>query len=148
MIEINLNSFVYRFRRLTWVEEASCPIPPGADAREVFLALALTDVSGYVIQSIEEATKIVKAIPRTLRWRLWVIYRGSLPADRFFSTKGLYDAPDAETHARRLAEDDERKLDDPRFEEVRPLTSNTPPSNQSEVRPQSMYARLKKGKNA
>lgn len=114
LVEIQLNSFLYHFRRLSWIEESAIKTPDGEDPRTILLAHALHDISGMPVSSIEDATRIVRAIPRTLRWRIWVIYRGNLPADRYFSTKGLYEAPEPQVYNKQLgkeAEAGEQALD-------------------------------------
>ena len=37
-VEQRLNSLTYRFRRLSWREEAAITLAPGEDARDVILA--------------------------------------------------------------------------------------------------------------
>jgi hypothetical protein len=83
-VEIPLNKFVYRFRRLSWREELRLKFKPKDDQRRVVLALALHDVSGLVL-SPSEATKALQAIPEAVLWRIWVLYRADLPAERYYT---------------------------------------------------------------
>jgi hypothetical protein len=94
MIEIPLHSFRYRFRSLTWQEEFRIPFSVTEDQRKTLLSHALVDISGLKISSVAEARMVLDQIPPALFWRIWVVYRGSLPEDRYYTTKGLYDAPD------------------------------------------------------
>lgn len=112
LVDIRLASFVYRFRRLTWLEEAQIKIPPGTDPRDTLLAHALHDVSGLLIPSLDERKQVVRKIPPALRWRIWVVYRGNLPSDRYFITKGLYQAPEYQAHNKRLIEDGQAETPD------------------------------------
>ena len=66
------------------------------------LALALADVSGLAITSPEDARAVVSKIPKTLRSRIWIVYRGNLPEDRYFSSADLYIAPEFQMFNRQL----------------------------------------------
>ena len=102
LVEIPLSKFVYRFRRLTWQEEARVQIADREDPRLVVLAHALHDISGLPVTSFEDARSVIAKIPGTIRRRIWVLYRGNLPDDRYFSTKGTYQAPDHQAYNKRL----------------------------------------------
>ena len=106
-VEIPLNSFRYHFRRLTWREELKIPFSKTEDQRLTFLAQALNDVSGLKIASAADARKILTQLPPAIFWRIWIIYRGGLPEDRFFSTQGLYKAPDQKAYIKRLYADEQ-----------------------------------------
>ncbi len=80
-VEIPLNSFRYRFRRLNWREELNIPFTKTEDQRLTFLARALSNVSGLQITSQADATKILTQLPSAIFWRLWILYRGGLPDD-------------------------------------------------------------------
>jgi hypothetical protein len=116
LVEVRLNSFLYRFRRLTWIDESTIKIPTGEDARTHILAYALHDVSGMPVTSPEDAERIVRAIPYTFRWRIWVIYRGNLPSDRYFTMNGLFEAPEPQVYNQRLT--DGEKATDTVLDEV------------------------------
>jgi hypothetical protein len=107
MIEIPLHSLRYRFRSLTWQEEFRIPFSATEDQRKTLLAHALVDISGLKIPSAAEARTVLDQIPPALFWRIWVVYRGSLPEDRYYATKGLYDAPDQKTYNKRLFDENE-----------------------------------------
>ena len=82
-VEIPLNSYTYRFRRLTWREEAALKFPAGVDQREVVLSHALVNISGLPVTCTEDALKVLRHVPPALRWRIWVVYRGNLAADEY-----------------------------------------------------------------
>lgn len=105
LVEIRLNSFLYHFRRLTWTEEAAIQVAKGEDPREVILTHALHDISGLPVGSLADAKQVIKAIPKTLRWRIWVVYRGNQSEDRYFSTRGLFEAPDHQAYNKRLIDE-------------------------------------------
>ena len=42
----------------------------------------------------EQALTILKNLPDAVFWRIWVVYRGNLPEDRYYTSGGLYEAPD------------------------------------------------------
>jgi hypothetical protein len=88
LVEIRLASFLYRFRRLTWREEAGIKPKPGQTPGDLLLALALHDISGLPISSREETTQVIQKIPPALRWRIWVVYRGNQPEDRYSVLRG------------------------------------------------------------
>ncbi len=108
-VEIPLNKFVYRFRRLTWREELQMKFVPKDDQRRVVLATALHNVSGLAL-SRSDARKAVQALPEAVLWRVWVLYRADLPADRYYTSGGLYAAPDPNTHRAQI-EVEERRAD-------------------------------------
>lgn len=116
LVEIPLSKFTYRFRRLTWQEEARVKIADGEDTRLVVLAHALHDISGLPVTSFEEARSVIAKIPATIRRRLWVLYRGNLPEDRYFTVMGLYDAPDHRAYNKRLIDTGEASGEDAAIE--------------------------------
>lgn len=93
-VTIPLNRYLYRFRKLTYREEFALAPGSGAEGRKAVLAAALTEVSGFTIPSAIEANRILGTVPVPVQNRLWVLYRAGVAEDRFFSTKGLYRAPD------------------------------------------------------
>jgi len=72
LVEVGLHSFLYRFRRLTWREEASVRPADDEDYRDAVLATALTDISGLKVTSLADARAVMRKIPRTIRTRFWV----------------------------------------------------------------------------
>lgn len=87
-VEIPLNKFVYRFRRLSWREELRMKLGPKDDQRRIVLATAVRDVSGLVL-SRSDAKKAVQAIPEAVMWRFWVLYWADLPVDRYYTSGAL-----------------------------------------------------------
>jgi hypothetical protein len=67
LVEVRLHSFLYRFRRLSWRQEASVRPADGEDYRDAVLAHALTDVSGP--KSRPWTTPGHREIPKTVRRR-------------------------------------------------------------------------------
>lgn len=49
LVEIPLNHYRYRFRRLNYEEEFALEVRPGEDARKLVLAAAMVDVSGLPV---------------------------------------------------------------------------------------------------
>lgn len=109
LVHQRLNHLTYSLRRLTWREQARMAIAPGDDPRDAILALALHEVTGLDSRwrpgSPEDARAVILRIPRTLRWRLFIVYRGSLTEDRLFTGGELYRAPEYVTHAKRLLDE-------------------------------------------
>lgn len=101
LIEVPLNSFRYHFRRLTWQEEMGLSFAKADDQRKVILAKAPVDVSGLPVTSVE-ALKILKAIPEAIFWRIWLVYRGNLPPERYYTSGGLYETPDPMTYRAKI----------------------------------------------
>lgn len=93
-VDIRLNRYQYRFRRLTYREEFGLDHDPALDARKLVLAAAMTEVSGLPIASRADATLILSTIPMPVLNRVWVLYRAAMEEDRFFSTTNLYRAPE------------------------------------------------------
>jgi hypothetical protein len=109
IVEIPLNHYKYRFRKLTFEEEFGLASTAGEDLRRAILTTALTEVSGKVIDSREDAALILGALPKTVVARIWILYRSGLPEERFFSTRGLYRAPDPNEVVLKAVEDQERR---------------------------------------
>jgi hypothetical protein len=104
LVEVTLNSYRYHFRRLTWPEEARLQFSKTEDQRKTIMARALVDVSGMPVTP-EQAMTILKNIPDAVFWRMWVVYRGNLPEDRYYISGGLYEAPDPMTYHQRIYDD-------------------------------------------
>jgi hypothetical protein len=101
LVEVTLNSYRYHFRRLTWQEEARLQFSKTEDQRKTIMARALVDVSGLPVTT-EQALTILRNIPDAVFWRIWVVYRGNLPEDRYYTSGGLYEAPDQMTCRQRI----------------------------------------------
>jgi hypothetical protein len=109
LVEIPLNSYRYNFRRLTWREEVRLNFAKTDDQRKVIMARAMVDVSGLKVTP-ESAMQILNHIPDALFWRIWLLYRADLPRERYFSSGGLYTAPDPVAYRIKVF-DDEKTLD-------------------------------------
>lgn len=57
------------------------------------------------------------SVPDPLIQRLWVIYKGTIPADRFFRTRDMYSALKASAHTKKVRFDEEQAeaAEDPTF---------------------------------
>lgn len=119
LVEVRLHSFLYRFRRLNWREEASVRPADGEDFRDAILATALHDISGLKITSLTDARAVIRKVPKTIRTRLWVVYRGNLPDERYFTTGGLYEAPSPQAYNKRLIDDGDADSDPAEAEMLR-----------------------------
>ena len=108
-VEIPLNHYRYVFRKLMYEEEFALAATSGEDSRRSTLTAALTEVSGLPISSREHAAAILGALPLPVISRMWVLYRTGLPESRFFSTRGLYRAPDPSKIIFKAAEEEERR---------------------------------------
>jgi hypothetical protein len=106
LIEVPLNSYRYHFRRLTWLEETRLSFSKIDDQRKVILAHAMVDISGMPVTP-EEAMQVLKHIPDALFWRIWIVYRGNLPQERYYTSGGLYEAPDPMAYQQRIYDDGE-----------------------------------------
>ena len=107
MVDVKLANYQYRFKRLRWREEFAIVFPPNKDPYRVVLANALVEVSGLKIKSLEEAFKVLDAVPSAIVERIFKIYKGSLPASRRFVTAGLYKAPLPSQYIRHQVESEE-----------------------------------------
>jgi hypothetical protein len=105
LIEVPLNSYRYHFRRLVWQEEARLKFPKGEDQRRIILSTALVDISGLKVTR-QEALSVLKKLPEAILWRIWLIYRGSLPEERYYTSTTLFEAPDVMTYQKKLHEDE------------------------------------------
>ena len=101
-VEVRLLKYVFRFRRLRWREELAIRDKGKTDRRRLLLRHALTEVSGLPIKTAEEAMRLMDALPITIVHRAFVVYRGSLPEPRLFTTVGLYRAPEPNKFVRQL----------------------------------------------
>jgi hypothetical protein len=93
-VDVRLNRYQYRFRKLTYREEFALDRKAGVDGQKTVLASALVEVSGLPIPSPADALRILSTVPVPVLNRVWVLYRSGVAEDRFFSTTGLYRAPD------------------------------------------------------
>ena len=107
-VEVKVLKYRFLFRSIFWREDFSIKADPKLDRRRQILAHALVEVlpleraSGLKIKDIKEATRVFAAIPISIIDRIFTIYKGSLPTPRVFQTLGLYKAPDALRHSRRM----------------------------------------------
>lgn len=103
-VEINLLNYKFQFRPLSWREEFSMKFEPNKDRLRTILSHALVEVSGLPVKSMVDAMKVLEAIPGTVIYRLFVIYKGSVPPARSFTTLGLYKAPEPNRMVKKFEE--------------------------------------------
>jgi hypothetical protein len=113
LIEIPLNRYRYHFRQLKWKETTRIKVTAEEGSRravmltaQVILAAALVDVSGMNITRAD-ARKIFETLPEAVLWKMWVLYQGNLPKERYYTAGGIYTAPEQATHQRTSREEDE-----------------------------------------
>jgi hypothetical protein len=92
-VKVTLLKYDFRFRVLSWREEADIPADPKRDRRRSLLASALFEVSGLRMKSVEEADRVLAAVPPAILARVFILWRGGHTPRKFF-TQGLYRAPD------------------------------------------------------
>ena len=109
-VEVKLLKYTFRFRKLSWREEFGMKFDPKESRLRAILACALVDISGLKINTVEEAKQVLASIPSSIIDRVFVIYKGSQPDYKDFSTLGLYQAPEPRKLAKKITEEmDERE---------------------------------------
>jgi hypothetical protein len=78
----------------------------------------MADVSGFAIPSPADALTILKRIPPPLQWRLWVLYQGKLPPERYYSHGALFSAPEPVVHVKRMFEEGDRPRDEDEIQDA------------------------------
>jgi hypothetical protein len=111
LFEVKLLNYTFRFKRLTWREEFLIKFPKGKDQTRVYLSHALKEVSGLSVETIEEATRILEALPSAISSRVFRIYKGQIQPNQRFETAALYKAPEPNKF-RVLLQDDETEKDE------------------------------------
>lgn len=108
IVEVRLLQYIFKFRTLSWREELAIRFPD-KDRRRALLACAMVEVSGLKIDTAEAALKVMNVLPLTIVHRVFIIWRGSLPEPRSFTTMGLYKAMPQNRFIRVLEEDDQNR---------------------------------------
>src|SRR5271156_2366482 len=108
-VEVKILKYTFRFRQLLWREETAIKTPKGENRLRHTLSHALTEVSGISVKSPEEAMKVLRVLPETVVQRVFILYKGSLPMPRLFSTVGLYQAPEPGKFVKRIEEVEEER---------------------------------------
>jgi hypothetical protein len=108
-VEVKILKYAFRFRRLSWREEFGIKFEQKSSRLRTVLTYALKEVSGFPINSLEEAKRVLAPIPQTIIDRMFVIYKGSLPTPRAFSTMGLYRAPEPRKFTKKVMEAEEER---------------------------------------
>jgi hypothetical protein len=107
-VDIPLNHYTYRFRKLAYEEEFALEVAPGGSSSKAILRAAMVEVSGLPIESREQAGEILNTLPDPIISRVWVMYRTGLPKSQFFLTRGLYLAPEPSALATQRAGEQDR----------------------------------------
>jgi hypothetical protein len=108
-VEVNLLNYKFRFRPLKWREEFAIKFEPKKDRLRTILAHALTEVSGLQVSSLPDAMRVLEAVPSTVIYRIFIIYKGSVPPARPFTTVGLYKAPEPNRFIRQVEKGEEER---------------------------------------
>lgn len=74
-VDIRLNRYQYRFRKLTYREEFALDRKAGVDGRKTILAAAMVEVSGLPILSPADALLILTTVPAPVLNRVWALPR-------------------------------------------------------------------------
>src|SRR5271168_4992503 len=108
-IEIKLLKYTFLFRQLSWREEFGIKYDPKKDRMRTLLSHALDEVSGLKVTSVPEATKVLDALPQSVVVRVFILYKGETPEPRWFTTTGLYKAPEPSKFSRKYEEVEEKR---------------------------------------
>jgi hypothetical protein len=115
-VEVKVLKYQFRFRAIHWREEFGIKPDPKLDRRKQLLAHALVEIikSGKAlkINNLDEALKVLTAIPISIIDRVFTVYRGSLPSPHIFKTMGLYKAPEPIKYSRRIEQEARSQEDD------------------------------------
>jgi hypothetical protein len=103
-VKVKLLNYDFRFRDLRWRQEFDIKYDEKKDRLRTVLAHALDEVSGIKVGSPAEAERVLDAIPSAVLYRIFVVYKGSLPEPRTFKTLGLYRAPEPSKLIQRIQE--------------------------------------------
>lgn len=108
-VEIKLLKYAFRFRQLSWREEFGIKYDPKKDRMRTMLAHALDEVSGLKVTTVDEATKVLNALPQSVVVRVFILYKGETPEPRLFTTTGLYRAPEPSKFVKKYEEIEEKR---------------------------------------
>ena len=115
MVSVDILNYVLQFEPLTWRKEFAINIPKGSLVERVYLAHCLKEVidkqtqSHLKISNYSEAYQILLAIPSALVYRIYKIFKSSLPPSIDFHTAGLYQAPTPKKFYKKFEEDEEER---------------------------------------
>jgi hypothetical protein len=108
-VEVKLLNYKFKFHQLRWREEFNIKFDPKKDRLRTILAHALAEVSGIKVNSVEDAERVLMPIPSAVIYRIFVVYKGTLPPARLFKTVGLYKAPEPSRLIKRIQEAEEER---------------------------------------
>lgn len=108
-VEVKLLNFKFRFHDMRWRKEFGIKYEANKDRLRTILSHALEEVSGLPINSTEQAMRIFEALPSAIVYRIFLIYKGSLPEPRLFKTVGLYQAPEPNRFVKKIQEAEQER---------------------------------------
>jgi hypothetical protein len=108
-VEIKLLKYAFRFRQLSWREEFKIKYDPKQDRIRTLLSHALEEISGLKVTSVDEATKVLTALPQSVINRVFILYKGETDEPRLFTTTGLYKAPEPHRFVKKYEEIEEKR---------------------------------------
>ncbi len=110
-VSVSIGGHVFLFRRMTWRDEMEL-FRRRKDTPDLhLLSFALTSVDGRAVAPADAAT-LVMGLPRLVRDRILILYRGSLPGHRMAETMVPPPAPPpAVVQARAEAEVEEDEVE-------------------------------------
>lgn len=103
IIEVDLKSHLFRFRRLTWKDVINQP-----RSKAEVLATALTEVSGRSFD-YDGSLRLITSLPIPIQERVYTIFVGSQDVRRMMSLEVPWSAPDAVEFSETLSKEDQAK---------------------------------------
>jgi hypothetical protein len=106
--EVKLLQYAFVFHNLKWREEFNIKFGK-KDRLRTILAHALDEVSGIKVGSVDEAQRVLDAIPSAVIYRIFILYKGNLKTFRSFTTIGLWKAPEPSKLIKKIEEAEEER---------------------------------------
>jgi hypothetical protein len=103
-VEVKLLKYTFLFKRMRWLDDSTIKFE-GRNSQRVVLAHALLKVSGITPKDLQEALRVMDAIPAAIVDRVFRLWRGSFPPARKFTTSNLYKAPDTQQYEAKVEAD-------------------------------------------
>jgi len=111
-VEVKLLKYTFQFKRLRWRQEFAIKFPPKSTPQRIILAHALLEVSGIQPKTLDEAIKVMEAVPMAIVVRVFRIWKGTFPPARYFTSSQLYVAPEPLSYIKKLSDDMEKDESD------------------------------------
>jgi hypothetical protein len=109
IVEVKILQYTFRFRQMSWRDEGAIRFEKGGNRLRTILSHALVEVSGLKVGSPQDALKVLRPLPDAVIQRCFILYKGSFPMPRRFSTMGLYKASEPGKFVARIAEVEEQR---------------------------------------